>query len=123
MKVLSWMKAKVLWVLGGIVLFFGALFAVKHERQRIEKLKMKAQLIKEVAENKRAIAYVEGKDEGLERAEQVASIEVVKAKQLLEQLEKEVPRRSANEIADRFNLVYGRKHNNVVSSSPGDPAL
>ncbi len=121
MKVLRWLKAKMLWVLGGIILVFGAIFAIKYEKQRIDKLKMRAQLIQEVAENKRVIAYAEGKDKGLERAEQVAAVEVSKAKQLLDQLEKEVPGRSADEIANRFNHIYGRRHNDVDSNGSGNP--
>lgn len=119
MKALTWIKEKILWILGGVGFVLGAIFAVKYEKQRIEKLKMKAQLLKKVSENERAIIYAEGKDKGLERAEQVADLKVERASRVIDQLAREVPRRSADEIADRFNAMYGHRHNNTAVDGSG----
>jgi len=109
MKVLNWLKDKALWILGGIALVLGVLFAVKYERAKIVAMKNKAMAkwkLSEANEHDKESARLSGVDEGLASKEQVVEDNVVVIDKKLQEVENDVESRDAKAVAGRFNDLY-----------------
>lgn len=108
MPVLTWLKDKALWIVGGIVLTLGIIFAVKFERKKIDRLKDKAnKRLDEIHENDKKLAELEGQDKGLAKAEQYVEENIKELDKDLAKVEDDVEGRTADEVAARFNAMYG----------------
>lgn len=109
MKVLNWLKDKALWILGGIALVLGVIFAVKYERDKLAVLKNKAAAkwkLAQANEHDKETARLEGVDEGLVSKEKLVDDKVVFIDKKLQEVEKDVQDRDAKAVADRFNDLY-----------------
>lgn len=106
MSTLIWIKNKVWWVLGGLLLLLGAIFAVKYEREKLRTYKNKKEAIKHLgaAESLRDHASeYEDKDKELVATEQESDKVVGDIDARMKEVEHEVHKRDAKAVADRFN--------------------
>ena len=108
MTVLTWLKDKALWLVGGIVLALGILFAVKFERKKIDTLKNKSiSKVKEADKNAVAIAKLQGREQGLSEAESIIEDDIDTLDQSIEATRSDANGRTADEVATKFNDLYG----------------
>ena len=111
MKILMWLKNKVWWILGGLVLVLGAVFAVKYEREKLRIHENKKQAAKHLgaAEGLRDYAdtYADEDIELVERERQIdKAVSDLDAK--MKEVERNVGKRDAKTVADRFNNLATR---------------
>jgi len=107
-RVWNWIKTKAIWILGGIAVVFGIIFAVKHERQKIDSLKRQARaytLDRAYAVSKEKRVVLDAQEEALHAQDAEIVAELTKDK--TEYIKKEVEDRDAKDIAARFNKLYG----------------
>ena len=116
MKVLTWLKDKALWVLGGVVAVLAIMFAVNYEKDKLEKLKAKTRAkLSQASEKEQTVASLEGQAQSLETAEEIIDGRITKIDKNLAKVSRGC-NGSATDMADRFNAIYSRD-----SSPPGSP--
>ena len=109
MKMLNWLKDKALWILGGIAVFLGVIFAVKYERSKILAMKNKAMAKWKLSEANvldKEAARLAGVDSGLVAKEEMVDETVVSIDKKLQEVKSNVDARDVREVAERFNAMY-----------------
>lgn len=109
-KTLIWIKDHIVWILGGLAAFLGALLAIKYEREKVAKLKDKANIAtatKEIGELKAKQEVVSRVEKKLEVEDKKVGDQISAIEEQRIEIKKEVPGMSDKEVADEFKKIYG----------------
>jgi hypothetical protein len=108
MKVWKWIKDKAVWIfISAAVLFFAVADRFVKKRKREEKKKDAEEKVSESKDLKEQSAYYEGVESGLREAESMLDSSLSSAEKRAEKIKKDIGGLDAEEVADRFNDLYG----------------
>lgn len=108
MKVWKWIKDKAVWIALSLAILFLAVSDKICRTKRLEEKKNKvSEKIKEAEQFKENASRSEGVEAGLEKAESLVDSSMNDVEKRAEKIKSDVGGMDAEEVADRFNDLYG----------------
>jgi hypothetical protein len=109
MDIWQWVKEKLQWIVGGVIVVLAIIFAVKYEKTKIASWKHRTvanHKLDQVRQSMEKTAELKAREEELRRQDELAETHVMLIDNKLQEVAKDVEKRTADEVADRFNELY-----------------